>query len=157
MSSVVCANGAAVFCLMVVMSGHAFADLVFQTNRFQSDMRFTFKSGADGKTSDGADLSVVTYESSDGIAVSAITETYSSKAKAERALERKLRGATRILSRNAKIASNGQRVGTRVVARFPPGDRYPPRATIFWTDRSELHYVGAVSLKHVQEFEKRFY
>ena len=95
--------------------------------------------------------------SSDGIVVSAITETYSSKEQAERSLQKKLRGATKILGRAPKIAHTGERVGTRIVARYSPGDRYPPRATVLWTDGLELHYVGSVSLKHVLEFEKTFY
>lgn len=123
---------------------------------FQDNMRFTFKSGANGKTSDGADFSAVTYESSDGIIVTAITETYASGRQAERALQKKLRRATRTLSRGPKIASTGKRVGTRIVARFPPSDQYLPSATILWTDGSELHYVGSSSLKHVQELEKTF-
>lgn len=145
------------FCLSVVLSGQTPAISLIQGDSLQNKVRFTFKRGADGKTADGADLSVVTYESSDGITVTAITQTYSTKRQAERALQKKLKGATKILNRAPKIARTGQRVGTRIVARFPVGDRYPPRATIFWTDGSELHYVGSVSMKHTQEFEKTFY
>ena len=58
----------------------------------QNEQRFRFKSGTNGKAADGADFSTVTYESSDGIVISAITETYASKVKAQRALKRGLGG-----------------------------------------------------------------
>ena len=126
-------------------------------NLQRSNLIFTFKSGADGKTSDGADFSAVSYESSDGIVVSAITETYTIKGKAERALQKRLRGASRILSRVPKISSTGKQVGTRIVVLFPHEDQYRSKAMIFWTDGSELHSIGAASLRHVREFEKTFY
>lgn len=151
------------FCLSSTVSLQAFAislPLAIRLSKainLQNDLRFIFKSGANGKTADGADFSAVSYESSDGIVVSAITETYTSKAKAERALQKRLRGASRILSRVPKISSTGKRVGIRVVVRFPFEDQYRSTAMIFWTDGPELHSIGAASLKHVREFEKTFY
>src|SRR5712691_4164152 len=68
-----------------------------KTIALQNEPRFKFKSGTNGKTADGAEFSTVTYESSDGIVISAVTETFTTKVKAQRALRKRLRGASRIL------------------------------------------------------------
>ena len=123
----------------------------------QNDLSFKYKSGANGKGEDGADFSTAIYQSSDGVVISAITETYKTKAKAERALQKRLSGASRILSRTPKTAASGERVGTRVVVRFRREDSYRSLVMIFWTDGADLHSIGARSLHHVEEFEKQFY
>lgn len=126
-----------------------------KTIALQTEPRFKFKSGTNGKTADGAEFSTVTYESSDGIAISAITETYSTEVKAQRALRKRLKGASRILGRAPKLA--GGRVYPRVVARFMREDSYRSPVMIFWIDGRELHSIGADSVQHAREFEKAFY
>jgi hypothetical protein len=126
-----------------------------QSNRAQSEVRFTFRSGANGTTSKGVPFSMVTYDS-DGIVITAMTEKYPNKRRAELALTKKLKTASKTEERTPKLDHNGHRVGTRILATFPHNGDLTSRSVVFWTEGSELHSIGSVSLRHVLEFEKAF-
>jgi hypothetical protein len=133
------------------------ANLPGQASPSQTHSAYTFKAGANGRTADGADFSLVAYTGPDGIVVAARTETYTTRPQAEKALQRQLKRAIKITSRTPRLDSSGQRVGTRIVARFSRAEQYIYPATIFWTDGTVLHSIGSVSLRGAIEFEKKFY
>ena len=136
--------------LLCALAGHA------KTQLQQTQISFTFRSGADGTTTDGASFSAVSYVASDGVVVTSMSEEYPSKRRAELALKKKLRKAIKIDQRGAKFDRNGKRIGTRVQATYSPDDKFNSPATIIWTEGSQLHSIGSVSLRHVLEFEKQF-
>jgi hypothetical protein len=123
--------------------------------RPQSEVCFTFRSGANGTTSDGVPFSATTYDSDD-IVITAMTEEYPNKRRAELALKKKLKMASKTEKRTPKLDHNGHRVGTRILATFPSKGKLASRFIVFWTEGSELHSIGSISLRHVLEFEKTF-
>ena len=118
---------------------------------------FADKLGAKGTTKDGAPFSTHVYESSDGVVVSMMRENRDSPPKADKALQRKLKKAIRIIERGSKLDEEGRRVGERVVAMFALDNSQKEQASVLWTNGQQLYYIESLSLKHALEFEKQFY
>ncbi len=121
------------------------------------DLTFTDKMGGKGMTRDGAPFSSHVYESSDGVELSVTRENRDSSPKADKALQRKLKKAIRIIERGSKLDEKGQRVGERVVAMLALDDSQKEQASVLWTNGQQLYYIESLSLKHALEFEKQFY
>lgn len=104
----------------------------------------------------GIPLSIHWWRSSDGVPVTSYIESHRSPQNAERAMQKKVQEATKLISRGAKLNRSGNRVGERAVVRLPLGDGRHHGAAILWTDGSEFHHLESPSLKHVLAFEKSF-
>jgi hypothetical protein len=103
----------------------------------------------------------VCYESSDGVLVTVIAQTYKSTAEAKEWLQLSLKNASEnageIVERAPKLNAKGRRIGERVVVRhaFAP----PERESVYsieWTHGANLDIVYSPSLNHALEFEKAF-
>lgn len=121
------------------------------------EITFADKLGAKGTTKDGAPFSTHVYESSDGVVVSIMRENRDSPTKADRALQKRLKRAIRIIERGSTLDEKGQRVGERVVAMFALDNSQKEQASVLWTNGQQLYYIESLSLKHALEFERQFY
>lgn len=113
--------------------------------------------GGRGKTEDGVPFSYHLYKSSDGIRVTTTVENRGSPVRANQALQRKIKKASKIIEQKANLDDKGQRVGERVVAIFPSNGSEKEHSAVLWTEGSHFHYIESSSLGHALKFEKRFY
>lgn len=113
--------------------------------------------GERGKTEDGIPFSYHLYKSSDGVGVATTVENRESPIRASKALQRKIKKAVKIIERGPKLNEKGQQIGERVVVIFVPNDSYKEQASVLWTDGTQFYYIESSSLRHVLEFEKKFY
>jgi len=120
---------------------------------------FEFKDiqGGRGKTEDGVPFSYHLYKSSDGVGVSTTVENRISAFSAVKALQRKIKTASKIIERGSRLDVKGQRTGEKVVAMFKSDGSNKERAAVFWTDGSDFHYLESSSLPHLIAFEKKYY
>ena len=124
-----------------------------------SSEAFEFKDiqGGRGKTEDGIPFSYHLYKSCDGVGVSTTVENRSSVFSALKALQRKVKTASKIIERGPKLDDKGQRTGERVVAMFASNGSEKERAAVLWTEGSDFHYLESSSLRHLIAFEKKYY
>ena len=117
----------------------------------------TYRSaGPAGKcaTKDGFPCSFTSFESSDGMSFSQMSETYNSHGRANKELQRRLEDASEIIKRESLFNEQGKQKGEKVVATFPPDARYKGAAEILWTDGPRLVYISGSSLRTILEYEK---
>jgi hypothetical protein len=120
------------------------------------NVTFTASETQEGKTEEGVGYSEKQFRSSDCETVTARTEYFSSPARAQREMQKKLKESTTILEQGSKLNAAGQPVGERVVAMFKakrPSD-YIEDTVVIWTVNSELHSIRGL-FTHVLELEKR--
>ncbi|HLN98462.1 MAG TPA: hypothetical protein VK208_08385 [Pyrinomonadaceae bacterium] len=110
-----------------------------------------------GKTDEGIQFSYHLYKSSDGVGVATTVENRASPVRANKALQRRIKRAVKIIERGPKLDNNGQRIGERVVAVFAADGSKNEQAAVLWTDGSQFYYIESPSLKHALGFEKKFY
>lgn len=112
--------------------------------------------GGAGKcaTKDGFPCSFSGFESSDGMSFSQMRVLYSSSKRANRELQRRLKGANEIIKREPFFDEQGKQTGEKVVATFPSSARYNGAAEILWTDGSRFAYISGTSLHNILEYEK---
>jgi len=103
----------------------------------------------------------VCYESSDGVLVVVVEETYNSPTEASEWLQLSLKNATNhaaeITERAPVLNARGQRVGERVVVQY--ASKLPESeggASVEWTKGMKYDTVYSPSLYHAVEFEKAF-
>lgn len=113
--------------------------------------------GGRGKTEDGMPFSYHLYKSSDGVGVTTTIENRGSAVRANKALQRKIKKASQIIERGAKLDNKGQRVGERVVAMFALDGPEKEHRAVLWTEGSQFHYIESSSLRHALQFEAKFY
>ena len=123
----------------------------------ESASRFNEVSSKKGSTKDGAPFSSQLYQSSDGIELTVTRENRDSAGRANKELQKKLKGSLRIIGRAPKLDEKGERVGERVVAIFAFDDSQKEQASVLWTNGQQFYYIESLSLKHALEFEKQFY
>ena len=109
-----------------------------------------------GVTKDGNRYCYQLYRSSDSIGVSVTSENHNSPAEANKALQKELEQAVKIIEREPKLDEQGQSVGERVVASLPSNDPDKPQAFVLWSDGSSFYQISSFSLRHVLELEKRY-
>ena len=103
-------------------------------------------------TEDGFRCSFTSFESSDGMTFSQMSEFYDSPKRANRELQRRLKKATEIVKREPIFDEQGKQKGEKVIATFPPDDPYSGAAEILWTDGSRLTYISGTSLQNILEY-----
>ncbi|MFN2533006.1 MAG: hypothetical protein ABR555_17105 [Pyrinomonadaceae bacterium] len=113
--------------------------------------------GGRGKTADGIPFSYHLYKSSDGVGVTTTVENHRSPASAQKALQRKIRTAIKMIERGPKLKNKAERIGERAVLTFALPDFHKEQAAVLWTNGQRLYYIESLSLKHALEFEKQFY
>jgi hypothetical protein len=123
----------------------------------ESALLFNEVSSKKGSTKDGAPFSSQLYQSSDGIEVTVTRENRDSAGRANKELQKKLKGSLRIIGRAPKLDEKRERVGERVVAIFAFDDSQKEQASVLWTNGQQFYYIESLSLKHALEFEKQFY
>lgn len=131
--------------------------LTQQVIKQEKALEFNEVSSEKGTTKDGAPFSSQLYQSSDGVGLTVTRENRDTADRANKELQRKLKGATRIIERGSKLDEKGQRVGERVVAMFALDDSQKEQASVLWTSGRQFYYIESLSLKHALEFEKQFY
>lgn len=122
----------------------------------ETDLTFTSLASGSGRTEDGSPFSYWLAKSSDGVPISARTERRRSVGRAQRQLNKEIRGAE-IVVRGQKTNNQGEQVGERVAGCFPAKNQAKGRCVVAWTDGSELHVLEATSLPHLLAFEKKYY
>jgi hypothetical protein len=103
----------------------------------------------------------VCYESSDGVMVTLIQETYKSSAEAKEWLQLSLKNAINnggeVFERAPVLNARGQRVGERIVIRHGIGAQGgKPIYSIEWTNGVKNDEVYSASLQQAIEFEKAY-
>ncbi len=111
----------------------------------------TFKSAGVGDVN-GFDFNYHEYDSSDGVRVSRMGQSFPSPALATEELEKRAREAEKIIERKPVIGKDGRQVGERVVAVLGKD-----RASIFGTYEEIFWAIDAPSVKYalaLEEFQK---
>jgi hypothetical protein len=85
---------------------------------------------------------------SDGTSIATTCEQFSSAARADRELRKRLKEATEIIEREPNLDGRGRKIGERVVAKTSG-------VLVLSTERNNLCSTSAPSLKHLQWFEHR--
>lgn len=94
------------------------------------------------------------YELSDGRIINIHCQDSDSPTEAAEYLSLQIKHADTILERSPKLDANGQRIGERIVAAFPPNDFGSVWVRIFWTDGAQLYTISSLSLSEALELEK---
>jgi hypothetical protein len=126
----------------------SFPNLRFMQNRSE----FKPISSASGIRKNGVRFDVNLYESSDGIGLSQTVEIYSSPARANAEVKRKIKRATKILERSAETDSHGRIMKQRIVALYPASGGQKAYAGLIGTDGAKLYSIESTSLDHVLKF-----
>jgi hypothetical protein len=102
-----------------------------------------------------AEFSTQGYRASTGESLVWSMYEYSSSARANKELLKRIKGAEKIVERVPNLDDNSKKVGERVVAIFPPNKNGIKRTSIFETSRSLLYSIAAPSLELALEFEEK--
>ena len=120
----------------------------------QKKAKFLPTGSIDGLTEDGSRFSSEGFESN-GTGVT-VTRVYcKNQAAARRALTKRLKTSTAIISSETLWSDKRQPLGRRVVARF--GDKNSGHNTILWTDRNILFVIESKSFHHSLMLEESFF
>ena len=133
--------------------------IILPENDENERLPFDLLKTLDGKTNEGIKFSEQQFKSTDCIVVSVRTEYYESASLAQNEWQKRLKDAANVMERSPIQDATGQETGQRAVAMFAPDPsyEYQPQAVVIWTKGPELHFIQAPSLRHVREFEKRYY
>lgn len=118
----------------------------------------TYKRGPAGLgvRSDKSIVSFITFDSSDGMHFIKWSRAYESPERANDALENILRKSSEIVKRESVTDDDGQKIGRKIVAKFPPdAPDYGP-ASLIWTEKEELFEVHSATLQNILEYRKDF-
>jgi hypothetical protein len=113
----------------------------------------TYTRGPAGLATTG---SFITLNSSDGMSFTKWSVYCRTARLAQRELQKRLRKATEIVSREAVLDEGGQRIGEKIVASFSPNGPDISPATLIWTENEELFQVEGSSLQNILEYRKDF-
>ena len=95
------------------------------------------------------------FSSSDGMNFSSTNIYFDSPKQAQRELQKRLKTALEILSREKSLDETGQVVGEQVVATFPPyRDGSTPSAQLLFTKGSDFVSISSSSLRNITEYTK---
>lgn len=94
--------------------------------------------------------SFITLNSADGLNFTKWTVYYDSPQLANKALEKRLKKAVRIISREV-VFGDGTEIGEKVIAVFPGN-----AVSLLWTENDEMCEVEASSLPEILEYRKDF-
>jgi hypothetical protein len=137
------------------------ADIERAAPSSNSSQEITFDGASvfSGKTRDGISFREQQFKSNECITVVDRIEYLESPAAAEGQFHIRIKGAAQTIEGGAKLDANGKIVGERAVLMFAPDlpNELQPQAAIIWTQNAELHSIRALSLRHVLEFEKKYY
>jgi hypothetical protein len=114
----------------------------------------TYTRGPAGLATTG---SFITLISSDGMRFTKWSVYCRTTQLAKRELQKRLRKASEITIREAVVDENGQQIGEKIVALFPPNDPDNSPATLIWTENEELFQVEGSSLQNILEYRKDFH
>ena len=95
--------------------------------------------------------SFITLNSTDGLGFTKWTVYFDSPQLANEALQKRLRKAVRIISREVTFGQDGTEIGEKVVAVFRGNT-----ASLLWTEQDEMCEVEGSSLHDILEYRKDF-
>ena len=113
----------------------------------------TYERGAAGESNRG---SFITLISSDGMRFMKLSVYCYTSKRAGRELQKRLRKATEIVSRETVFNEGGQEIGEKIVALFSPNDPENSPVTLIWTENEKLYQVEGASLHNILEYRKDF-
>lgn len=119
----------------------------FQNNRRQ------YHRGPAGLATRG---SFITLNSSDGMNFTKWTVYCQSSNAAAKRLQKGIRGAVNIFSREPVYDDKGQQIGEKIVALFSANDARNAPASLLWTENEEFFQVEGSSLHDILEYRKDF-
>jgi hypothetical protein len=95
------------------------------------------------------------FRSSDGMTFSTTDIYFDSSNHARREMQRRLKKAIEIVSRQPLLDASGQVVGEEVVATFPPYDKGSMlSAELIVMDGTHFNSIGSSSLRNVTEYKR---
>ena len=95
------------------------------------------------------------FSSSDGMNFSSTDIYFDSPKQAQRELQKSLRTALEILSREKSLDESGQVVSEQIVATFAPyRDASTPSAQLLFTKGSHFMSISSSSLRNITEYKK---
>ena len=95
------------------------------------------------------------FSSSDGMNFSSTNIYFDSPKQAQRELQKRLKTALDILSREESLDETGHVVGEQVVATFPTyGDASTPSAQLLFTKGADFVSISSSSLRNITEYKK---
>jgi hypothetical protein len=93
--------------------------------------------------------------SSDGMNFSLKRVSYHSSKRAYRELQKNLKQAIEVITREPTFDEQGRQIGEQVLATFEPYEGSSVvSARLLWTDDSDFGYVESSSLENILEYEK---
>ncbi len=100
--------------------------------------------------------SFTSFHSSDGMSFTKWSTDYGSLNHADKQLQKRLKRALEIVSREPVFDESGRKVGEKVVASFPPHYDGAGPASLLWTYGSEFFHVDSASVQNILEYRKDF-
>lgn len=118
----------------------------------------TYEMGITGRgiPKNGASTAFSDWHTSDGMSFYRWSEYYDSPERANRALQKVLKKAGKIIKRESLFDAAGLKIGEKVIATFPPKNPKYGAATLLWTYGSTFRYVSGSSLENILAYEKDF-
>jgi len=113
----------------------------------------TYSRGLAGSSTAG---SFITLNSSDGMSFTKWTLDFDSSAQAQGEMEKRLKDAVKIISREPLFDGSGERVGETLVALVPPNGADYAAARLMWTHKEEFCQVDGATLNNILEYRKDF-
>src|SRR5215472_9305358 len=136
----------------IILLAFVVATALLKTGCHQATDQLQFKDEVGGLAiaKDGNELSFHTYKSQDGVTLSTFIETCSSPELAKKAFEEKVKEASSIIARGARLDRNGEYLGERAVLTVENmiKGKVESESFICWTTPSRLHWIQSKSLKH---------
>ena len=100
-----------------------------------------------GITSDGFETFLSEYQYSDGTYVHQLSTFYKSTERAHEELQKRVRQAASIVSRETVLDEKGRQIGERVVATFTPqNESAAPSVELLWTEHGRFVIQKRLSL-----------
>jgi hypothetical protein len=116
------------------------------------DTRFKVWMMGSGRTPDGYSTEFTQLRASDCVKVDIETESMGSPMEAESEMEKKIRGASRVVERGPKVDLPGHPDGERAVLLF--GSEARAEIVLWFKGNSRLHIIESTSLAHALACEK---
>ena len=112
-----------------------------------------YERGPAGEATTG---SFITLSSSDGMNFTKWSVYCGTPQRAKRELQKRLKKAVEVVSREPVFDEGGQQIGEKLVALFAPNDPDNSPASLLWTEKEELFQVETSSLQNILEYRKDF-
>ena len=100
--------------------------------------------------------SFTSFHSSDGMSFTKWSTDYGSQSRADKELEKRLKKALEVVSREPVFDESGRKVGEKAVASFPPHYDGAGPVSLLWTHGSEFFHVDSSSVQNILEYRKDF-